>query len=451
MRHKFSGFFFGLAAGTLASFAVGFWNVPIFHEAYAAETSTYRELAIFGDVFERVRASYVEKPDDAKLVEGAINGMLSSLDPHSRYVAARDFEDSQSEITGEFGGLGIEVTMENNGLKIISAIDDTPASRAGLLANDIISEINNEPVQGMSLSQAVEKMRGPVDAPVTLKILRDKNTVGQKVTLKREIIKVQSVKVQKKGDDIGYIRITQFTQQTFPGLQNGLTKLGTLSDPTKFKGYILDLRSNPGGLLDQAIDVTESFIDRGQIVSTRGRDKNDDRSYFAAGGDLIKGKPMIVLVNGGSASASEIVAGALQDHKRATVLGTRSFGKGTVQSILPLPEGGSLYLTTARYYTPSGRSIQAKGIEPDIRVDENVPQDLQGRDQLLGERSLKGHLSNPEQEDSTLGDEQEASSAYIPPDEKDDTQLNTAIRLLRGEEKNAHFPPNPNTYTQLTK
>ncbi|WP_440983746.1 S41 family peptidase [Shinella sumterensis] len=450
MRRKFSGFLCGAAAGTLVTVAFGFSNGVFIPDARAASAETYRQLAIFGDVFERVRERYVEEPDDNKLIEGAINGMLSSLDPHSRYANAQDYEDSESQFKGEFGGLGVEVTMENDELKIVSSIDDTPASRAGLRANDVITAINNEPVQGLTLSQAVEKMRGPVDTPITLTILRDKTIPKEDVRLVREVIKVQSVRVQLKGDDIGYIRISQFTQQTFPGLEKGIAALNAGGKEDKLKGYILDLRSNPGGLLDQAINVTDSFIDRGEIVSTRGRNSQEDRSYFATSGDLVNGKPMIVLINGGSASASEIVAGALQDHRRATVLGTRSFGKGTVQGIIPLSGNGALFLTTSRYFTPSGRSIQAKGIDPDIRVDEKVPKELEVRDQISGESSLKGHLSNPQQ-DTAKDAGQETLSAYIPPDEKDDTQLNAAMRLLRGEETNDFFPPDPKTYTQLTK
>lgn len=450
MRRKLSGFWCGVAAGTLATLAVSFADGQLIRDASAATTETYRQLSAFGDIFERVRANYVEEPDDAKLIKGAINGMLSSLDPHSRYVDASDYEDSQSQIKGEFGGLGIEVTMEKGELKIISPIDDTPASKAGLQANDIITEINNEPVQGMTLSQAVDKMRGPVNTPITLKILRDKNSPMQDVKLVRAVIKVQSVRVEMKGYDVGYIRISQFNQQTFPGLQKGLSELARDSDPEKVKGYIIDLRSNPGGLLDQAIDVTDSFLDHGEIVSTRGRRNSDVQRYDATRGDLVNGKPIIVLVNGGSASASEIVAGALQDQKRATILGTRSFGKGTVQTIIPLSGNRALYLTTARYYTPSGRSIQAKGIEPDIRVTENVPQELQGNDRILGESSLKGHLSNP-QADAVPDSDRGGSSAYVPRDEKDDAQLITALQLLRGEQTSSYFPPDPNTYTQLTK
>jgi carboxyl-terminal processing protease len=345
----------------------------------------------------------------------------------------------QVQTKGEFGGLGIEVTMEDNVLKVVSPIDDSPASKAGLLAGDVISALDGDPVQGMTLQQAVDKMRGPVNTPITLKILRGGKGDPMEVKVVRDIIKVRSVKSKKMGDDIGYIRITQFTEQTFDGLKKSIDQLNKDIGQDKIKGYIIDLRNNPGGLLDQAIQVSDAFLDRGEIVSTRGRGADDVQRYSARSGDLTNGKPVIVLVNGGSASASEIVAGALQDHKRATILGTRSFGKGSVQTIIPLQGNGALRLTTARYYTPSGRSIQAKGIEPEIVVTENVPADLKGKDQTNGEAGLKGHLANPGDDKSEEG----GSSAYVPTNEKDDTQLQDAIQLLQGTQKSAFFPPDP--------
>ncbi|HXP32285.1 MAG TPA: S41 family peptidase [Stellaceae bacterium] len=329
---------------------------------------TYRELDLFGEVFERVRSEYVETVTDEQLVEAAINGMLSALDPHSSYMNAKSFRDMQVQVQGEFGGLGIEVTMENGLVKVISPIDDTPAARAGLKPNDYIVEIDAEPVLGMTLNDAVEKMRGPVGSEIKLTIRRESRDPFQ-VTVKRAVVKIQSVKSQLEGDDIGYLRITSFNEQADSGVKNAIKQLQAKAGD-KLAGIVLDLRNNPGGLLDQAVAVSNDFLSQGEIVSTRGRHSEDAQRYNAqAPGDLTKGLPMVVLINGGSASASEIVAGALQDQHRAVLLGTRSFGKGSVQTIIQLPGHGAMRLTTARYYTPSGRSIQAKGIEPDIIVE----------------------------------------------------------------------------------
>ncbi|WP_434959747.1 S41 family peptidase [Labrys sp. La1] len=431
--------FCGVAMGAIATIAVTQPHLLLMGGANAAVTDTYKQLNLFGDVFERVRSDYVEQPEDGKLVEAAINGMLTSLDPHSSYMDAKSFQDMQVQTKGEFGGLGIEVTQEDGAIKVVSPIDDSPASKAGVLSGDLITAIDGEATQGMTLQQAVDKMRGAVNTPIILKILRNK---GEPVDIKvvRDIIKVQSVKAKKLGDDIGYIRITQFNEQTFDGLKKNIDKLSKEIGPDKLKGFVIDLRNNPGGLLDQAIQVSDAFLERGEIVSTRGRQADDVQRYSARNGDLTGGKPVIVLVNGGSASASEIVAGALQDHKRATILGTRSFGKGSVQTIIPLQGNGALRLTTARYYTPSGRSIQAKGIEPEIVVQENVPDDLKGKDQTKGESGLKGHLANPDADNKS---EEGGSSAYVPANEKDDTQLNKAIDLLHGAQKSAYFPPDP--------
>ncbi|WP_187829824.1 S41 family peptidase [Labrys sp. KNU-23] len=439
MIRKLPILFCGVAMGAIATIAVTQPHLLLMGGANAAVTDTYKQLNLFGDVFERVRSDYVEQPEDGKLVEAAINGMLTSLDPHSSYMDAKSFQDMQVQTKGEFGGLGIEVTQEDGAIKVVSPIDDSPASKAGVLSGDLITAIDGEATQGMTLQQAVDKMRGAVNTPIVLKILRNK---GEPIDIKvvRDIIKVQSVKAKKMGDDIGYIRITQFNEQTFDGLKKNVDKLSKEIGPDKLKGFIIDLRNNPGGLLDQAIQVSDAFLERGEIVSTRGRQADDVQRYSARGGDLTGGKPVIVLVNGGSASASEIVAGALQDHKRATILGTRSFGKGSVQTIIPLQGNGALRLTTARYYTPSGRSIQAKGIEPEIVVQENVPDDLKGKDQTKGESGLKGHLANPDADNKT---EEGGSSAYVPANEKDDTQLNKAVDLLHGAQKSAYFPPDP--------
>jgi carboxyl-terminal processing protease len=397
---------------------------------------TYRQLSLFGDVFERVRADYVEKPDDSKLIESAINGMLAGLDPHSSYMDSKSFRDMQVQTRGEFGGLGIEVTMEDGLIKVVAPIDETPAAKAGVMANDIITHLNDEPVQGLTLNQAVEKMRGPVNTKIKLKIMRKGSDKPVEVSITRDVIRVRSVRARLEGDDVGFIRITQFNEQTAEGLKKVITDL-TAQTGDKLKGFIIDLRNNPGGLLDQAISVSDAFLEKGEIVSTRGRNAEETQRFNARAGDLTKNKPVIVLINGGSASASEIVAGALQDHRRATVIGTRSFGKGSVQTIIPIGSGnGALRLTTARYFTPSGRSIQAKGISPDIEVLQEVPEELKTRTDTKGEASLRGHLR-------AEGDEQTGSQAYIPPDPKDDKALHTALDLIRGIQKNSAYPPNP--------
>src|SRR5690349_5757978 len=404
--------------------------------ARAATADTYRQLNLFGDVFERVRSDYVEKPDDAKLVESAISGMLSGLDPHSSYMDAKSFRDMQVQTRGEFGGLGIEVTMEDGLIKVVSPIDDTPASKAGIMANDIITNLDDEAVQGLTLNQAVEKMRGPVNTKIRLKIIRKGSDNPIEVTLVRDNIRVRSVRARVEQDDIAYIRITTFNDQTTEGLKHELNNLSNqIGD--KLKGYIIDLRNYPGGLLEEAVTVSDTFLERGEIVSTRGRNAEETQRRAAHSGDLTKGKPIIVLVNGGSASASEIVAGALQDHKRATLVGTRSFGKGSVQTIIPLGSGnGALRLTTARYFTPAGRSIQAKGITPDIEVMQDVPEEMKARTDSRGEAALRGHLK-------AEGQEETGSQSYVPPDPKDDKALNMAYELLRGTAVNAAFPPNP--------
>ncbi|MGN6461441.1 MAG: S41 family peptidase [Pseudolabrys sp.] len=405
--------------------------------AKAAVADTYRQLNLFGDVFERVRADYVEKPDDSKLIESAINGMLQGLDPHSSYMDPKSFRDMQVQTRGEFGGLGIEVTMEDGLIKVVAPIDDTPAAKAGVLANDIITKLDEDQVQGLTLNQAVEKMRGPVNTKIKLTIMRKGQDKPVEVSITRDIIRVRSARWNTEGDDVGYIRLTQFNEQTTEGLKKGIAEIQSKIPENKLKGYVVDIRNNPGGLLDQAVSVSDAFLQKGEIVSTRGRNAEETQRFSARAGDLTKGKPIIVLINGGSASASEIVAGALQDHKRATILGTRSFGKGSVQTIIPLGSGnGALRLTTARYYTPSGKSIQAKGIVPDIEVMQDVPDDLKARTDTKGEASLRGHLKAQEGQEAT------GSQSYIPPDAKNDKALNMAYELLRGTQVNAAFPPN---------
>ena len=402
----------------------------------APADATYRQLNLFGDIFERVRSHYVEKPDDSKLVEAAINGMLNGLDPHSSYMDPKSFRDMQVQTRGEFGGLGIEVTMEDGLVKVVAPIDDTPAAKAGIRANDLITHLDDEAVQGMTLNQAVEKMRGPVNTKIKLRIMRKGADKPIDVAITRDVIRVRSVRSRIEGNDVGYIRITQFNEQTTDGLKKALSDIASQIPADKLRGYVIDLRNNPGGLLDQAISVSDTFLDRGEIVSTRGRDPEETQRFNARPGDLTKGKPVIVLINGGSASASEIVAGALQDHKRATLVGTRTFGKGSVQTIIPLGSGnGALRLTTARYYTPAGRSIQAKGIVPDIETLQEVPDEVKARSsEMRGESSLRGHLKAD-------GEEQGGSQSYVPPEAKDDKALNMAIDLLRGTQTNPAFPP----------
>jgi carboxyl-terminal processing protease len=438
MMRKTSLMFIGAVAGAgLALLATQPHSIFIGSSAKAASSDTYRQLNLFGDVFERVRADYVEKPDDAKLVESAINGMLAGLDPHSSYMDPKSFRDMQVQTRGEFGGLGIEVTMEDGLVKVVAPIDDTPAAKAGVMANDIITKLDDEQVQGLTLNQAVEKMRGPVNTKIKLTIMRKGQDKPVEVTIVRDVIRVKSVRSHLEGEDVGYIRITQFNEQTTDGLKKAISDLTNQLGAEKVKGFIVDLRNNPGGLLDQAISVSDAFLEKGEIVSTRGRNAEETQRFNARPGDLTKGKPLIVLINGGSASASEIVAGALQDHKRATLVGTRSFGKGSVQTIIPLGAGnGALRLTTARYFTPSGRSIQAKGITPDIEVLQDVPDDLKARTDTKGEASLRGHLK-------AEGTEESGSQSYVPQDEKDDKALKEALDLLRGAISDAAFPPNP--------
>lgn len=437
MIRKISMLMTAAAVGALATMAVH-QGSQFASQADAAGSETYRQLDIFGDIFERVRSQYVTQPEEEKLIKNAINGMLQSLDPHSSYLDLKESNSMREQTKGEFGGLGIEVTMENELVKVITPIDDTPASKAGVLAGDLVSQIDGENVRGLSLQQAVEKMRGLVDTPIELTILRKGADKPLKIKIVRAIIELKSVKFRIEGEDVGYIDVNGFTEKTLPGVEDAIKKIRDQVPDDKLKGYVLDLRLNPGGLLGQAIGVSNAFLNRGEIVSTRGRDKNDVQRNNATPGDLTRGKPVIVLINGGSASASEIVAGALQDHRRGTVLGTRSFGKGSVQTIIPLGgDNGALRLTTALYYTPSGCSIQGKGIDPDIRIEQPLPDELKGRVEARGESSLRNSIEGESQDDSGSG-----SIAYVPPDPKDDVQLNHALDLLRGVKKDAAFPPN---------
>jgi carboxyl-terminal processing protease len=442
MRKK-ALFFLGAASGICLTLLVtapqgGQW-VAAAKAAAGAGADTYAQLNLFGEVFERVKADYVEKADDSKLIEGAINGMVTSLDPHSRYMNDKAWRDMQETTQGEFGGLGIEVTMEDGLIKVVAPMDDTPAKKAGILSNDLISEIDGEAVQGLSLEQAVNKMKGPVNTKTRLKVIRKGVDAPLDVSIVREIIRVRPISYHTDGGDIGYIRISSFNEQTTDGLKKAIADIAKEIPSDKLAGYVVDLRNNPGGLLDQAVSVTSAFMARGEVVSTRGRTPEETQRYTARGGDLAKGKPLVVLINGGSASASEIVAGALHDHKRATLIGTRSFGKGSVQTIIPLGTGnGALALTTARYFTPSGHSIQALGVKPDIEVLQEVPDELKGRAELKGEASMRGHLS-------AEGAEQTGSQSYVPPDEKNDKALSAAYNLLRGVTVNADVRPSPKT------
>ena len=413
-----------LAVGVVAGAALAGASHGVLKAATAAGNTG---VPLFAEVFDKVRSNYAEKPDDDKLVRGAIDGMLASLDPHSTYFDPKALEDFQSSMKGEeFGGLGLEVMMEDGLVKVVSPIDDTPAARAGLLSGDLITRIDDTPVKGLTLKEAVDKMRGTAKSSVRLLIERGANKDFKEYTIVREIIHVQSVRSHIESGDIGYIRITQFNQEAYEGLRRAFDHFRAEPGDAKLKGYILDLRNNPGGLLNQAVEITNAFVDGGPIVTTRGRDPEQQQSYSARRGvNLSEGKPVVVLINGGSASASEIVSGALQDLKRATLVGTRSFGKGSVQTILPLGDEGALKLTTARYYTPSGRSIQAKGIDPDIVVVENIPDDLKGKVSSMGEASLVGHLKNG-------SEEEKGSDAYVPPDRAKDTQLEAAVELLHG-------------------
>jgi carboxyl-terminal processing protease len=400
----------------------------------AARSDAYTQLNLFGNVFERIKTSYVEKPDDSKLMEGAINGMISALDPHSRYMNEKGWSDMQETTHGEFGGLGIEVTMEDGLVKVVTPIDETPAAKAGMLSGDVITQIDDEQIQGMTLEQAVSRMKGPANSKIRLKVARKGSAAPIDVAIVREIIRVRPVRYKTDSGDIGYIRITRFNEQTTDGLKKAIASIAKEIPADKLAGYVVDLRNNPGGLLDQAVSVSSAFMTRGEVVSTRGRTSEETQRFSARGGDITKGKPLVVLINGGSASASEIVAGALRDHKRATLIGTRTFGKGSVQTIIPLGSGnGALALTTARYFTPSGRSIQAQGIAPDVEVLQDVPDELKSRSELKGEASMRGHLAAD-------GAEQAGSQAWVPPNEKDDKALNAAFNLLRGVTVNANGP-----------
>jgi carboxyl-terminal processing protease len=391
----------------------------------------YRQLGLFGDIFQRVRESYVDEVDEKALIEAAINGMLTSLDPHSSFLDTENFSNMQVQTKGKFGGLGIEITMENGVIKIVSPIDDTPAAKAGLQPEDYIVAVDGEPILGMALSEAVDKLRGKVGSDVTVTIQREQNEPFD-VTVTRDTIKIRSVR-SDVFDDIGYLRITTFSEQTSPGLNDAVEKIFT-EHGDKVKGFVLDLRNNPGGLLNEAIAVTDAFLEAGEIVSTRGRDEENASRAYAKPGDIARGLPLVVLINSGSASASEIVAGALKDHQRAVLLGTRSFGKGSVQSVIPVSGTGAMRLTTARYYTPSGVSIQATGITPNIEVVLARIERLEGG--ITREENLKGALDSPDPDSPNSAESDESDKAdtdAAPADQSEiDYQLARALDLIQG-------------------
>ena len=400
------------------------------------QLALYEQLTLFGDVLERVRAEYVDAPSDEELIEAALTGMLASLDPHSAYLPPKGFEDMQIQTRGEFGGLGIEVTMDKGLVKVIAPIDDTPALRAGMLPNDLISHLDDEPVLGLTLAEAVERMRGQRDGHYPHRIARREDEPLE-ITITRDIIRIRAVRHRVEGPqkNIAYIRLTTFNAQTTKNLKKAFSALPAEIGDKKLAGFIIDLRNNPGGLLTEAVSVSDTMLDRGEIVSTRGRQGRDSSRFTARRGDMTRGYPVIVMINGGSASASEIVAGALQDHHRAIILGTRSFGKGSVQTIMPLSNNGALRMTTARYFTPSGRSIQALGIEPDIVVEQELPEEFKGRN-TRSEADLRGALDGTNidgqsnKEPAPEANDPERSVAFIPAEPADDAQLQHAIKLL---------------------
>ena len=402
------------------------------------DAEIYRDLAFFGEVFDRIREQYVDAPDEQTLLRAAINGMLTSLDPHSGYLDPKTFEDVQEDTSGQFGGLGIEVTMEEGIIKVVSPIDDTPAQKAGVLANDYIVELDGKSVQGMLLDDAVKLMRGPVGSKIKITVVREGAAEPLYFELARAVISQRVTRYTMEGD-VAVLRIARFTEQAYPGLAKAINDIYAERKGTPPKGIILDLRNNPGGLVEQAEMVSDAFLSQGVLLLTRGRGEDAATRTVAKPDDVdarLADVPVIVLINGGSASASEIVAGALQDHKRATVVGTRSFGKGSVQSIIHLGSNGGIKMTTARYYTPSNRSIQAAGIRPDIEVTEVVPEEYGDRFDVMGEAGLSGQIGGGTEEQATT-----RSSVYVPADKAADTQLQYAIRLILGTETHEAFPP----------
>ena len=392
---------------------------------------TYKQLNLFGDVFQRVQEQYVEEVTDKKLIESAISGMLQSLDPHSSYLSADSYKDMQVKTKGKFGGLGIEITMEDGVVKVVSPIDDTPAAKAGMKSGDLIIGVDGESIRGLTINESVSKLRGPVGSKVIITVVRDKQDPYE-IEIKRDIINIKSVK-HNIIKNIGYVRLTTFSDTTTSGLEKAITEIKK-NIGNKFQGLILDLRNNPGGLLNQSISVADAFLNQGEIVSTQGRNDDDTSRVFAKKGDLINGQPLVVLINSGSASASEIVAGALKDHSRAIIIGTRSFGKGSVQSIIPLAGNGAMRLTTARYFTPSGISIQAKGIEPDIIVEAGATDLKKPKNNNRREENLRGALDKNKKSKKTEIDSDSDSDKPLTPLEKllQDNQISRAVDMIRG-------------------
>lgn len=428
-----------LAGGLLTTQFAG----PLIAQEAAKTSSVYEQLDLFGDIFERIRAQYVEEVDSKKLIEAAINGMLTSLDPHSSYLNEEDFSAMQVQTRGEFGGLGIEVTQEQGFVKVISPMDGTPAAKAGIQAGDFITAVNGEATNGLTLDQAVDLMRGEIGSEVTLTVVRDGVTDPFDVSIVRDTIKLTAVRPRLVGNTV-VLRITTFNDQTYPGVEEGIKKMvAEAGGMDKINGFVIDLRNNPGGLLNQAILVSDAFLDAGEIVSTRGRNPQDGERFNATPGDLAEGKPIVVLINGGSASASEIVSGALQDHRRAIVVGTKSFGKGSVQTLIPLKGEGAMRLTTARYYTPSGRSIQALGVMPDIVVNQPVVDpnaegtEAKAAEETQNQRSeadLRGVLTNDSMtnDEKQLLEEERARTEEAAKLRDEDYQLAYAADILRG-------------------
>jgi carboxyl-terminal processing protease len=417
---------------------------PLIAQENARNANVYEQLDLFGDIFERVRGQYVEEVDSKKLIEAAINGMLTSLDPHSSYLAPSDYDDMQVQTRGEFGGLGIEVTQEDGYVKVVSPMDDTPAFDAGIEAGDFITHVNGESVLGLTLDAAVDMMRGPVGSEIIITVVRAGTTDPFDVSIIRDTIKLTAVRSRTVGNTV-VLRVTTFNDQTFSGLQEQLAKsVAELGGMDNVNGFVVDLRNNPGGLLTQAIRVSDAFLDKGEIVSTRGRETTDSERFNAQVGDLAESKPIVVLINGGSASASEIVAGALQDHRRAIVVGTKSFGKGSVQTVIPLRGEGAMRLTTARYYTPSGRSIQALGVMPDIVVNQprrdpaattpTEEEEAAAARRQTSEADLRGILSNDSmtEDERKLLEEERARTEETAKLRDEDYQLAYAVDILRG-------------------
>ena len=428
---------FGLSLGVMTALQ---FAAPVLAQSSSERSSVYEQLDLFGDIFERIRSQYVEEVDEAELIEAAINGMLTSLDPHSSYMSPKAAEEMRVQTRSEFGGLGIEVTQQDGFVKVVSPIDGTPADAAGIEAGDFITHVNGETVLGLTLNQAVEMMRGPVGSEIIITVVREGEDEPFDVSIIRDTIKLTAVRSRVEGSSV-VLRITTFNDQTYPNLSDGIAKqVKELGGIDNVNGFVLDLRNNPGGLLSQAIRVSDAFLEKGEIVSTRGRDPQDGDRYNASPDDLAEGKPIVVLINGGSASASEIVAGALQDHRRAVVVGTRSFGKGSVQTVMPLGGDGAMRLTTARYYTPSGRSIQALGVSPDIIVEQprrkenEEAKDEDGTSQRRSEADLRGSLLNDSLSDEEVKqiEADQADAELAAKLRNDDFQLSYAIDLLKG-------------------